>query len=403
MATRNVNKIALKDKLGNLNVLDLSKYALVTNLETVKAAVDLNTADLQTIKTSIRGGDLANFAKVAFKDEENEFTVAQKITVDGKTISVGPELIQGEATSEADVLKFGVNNAGTISEVAINANGSITRSAMPTPTEGNPLADNEIATVKYVKDTADSINSGISEFLHDATDTVKGVVTLSDEPSDLDAATGKTAVTPKALKTVKAVVDTNATDIAKLKEDLGNLENTVNASNAGQKTLAFKDYTVAANQTDMESGVYYMVPFNKEDQYIAFDPNTGRPSATQAEGVTDKTVKYCVILYKTSDGTVANLGLQDQEMDFDQFSTLVGNNEFRGKNTFTVAPVKTAQSAVSDLSDIEDGTLISKKELTDYVGKVQGESSIRVTESDPTLDEMQEGALYLVVDATSAV
>ena len=38
MATRNVNKIALKDKLGNLNVLDLSKYALVTNLETVKAA-----------------------------------------------------------------------------------------------------------------------------------------------------------------------------------------------------------------------------------------------------------------------------------------------------------------------------------------------------------------------------
>ena len=90
-------------------------------------------------------------------------------------------------------------------------------------------------------------------------------------------------------------------------------------------------------------------------------------------------------------------------MDFDQFSTLVGNNEFSGKNTFTVAPVKTAQSAVSDLSDIEDGALISKKELTDYVGKVQGESSIRVTESDPTLDEMQEGALYLVVDATEAV
>lgn len=403
MATRNVNKIALKDKLGNLNVLDLSKYALVTNLETVKAAVDLNTADLQTIKNSIRGGDLANFAKVAFKDEENEFTVAQKITVDGKTISVGPELIQGEATSEADVLKFGVNNAGTITEVAINANGSITRSEIPTPTEESPLADNEIATVKYVKDTADSINAGISEYLHDATDTVKGVVTLSDEVSDLDAATGKTAVTPKALKTVKTVVDTNATDIAKLKEDLGKLENTVNASNAGQKTLAFKNYTVADNQADMESGVYYMVPFNKADQYIAFDPNTGRPSATQAEGVTDTTVKYCVILYKTADGLVANLGLQDQEMDFDQFSTLVGNNEFTGKNTFTVAPVKTAQSTVSDLSDIEDGTLISKKELTDYVGKVQGDSSIRVTESDPTLDEMQEGALYLVVDATETV
>ena len=78
-------------------------------------------------------------------------------------------------------------------------------------------------------------------------------------------------------------------------------------------------------------------------------------------------------------------------------------NVFSGKNTFAVAPVKTAQSAVSDLSDIEDGTLISKKELTDYVGKVQGESAIRVTESDPTLDEMQEGALYLVVDATEAV
>ena len=146
-----------------------------------------------------------------------------------------------------------------------------------------------------------------------------------------------------------------------------------------------------------------MVPFNKADQCIAFDQNTGRPSATQAEGVTDTTVKYCVILYKTADGLVANLGLQDQEMDFDQFSTLVGNNEFSGKNTFTVAPVKTAQSAVSDLSDIEDGTLISKKELTDYVGKVQGDSSIRVTESDPTLDEMQEGALYLVVDATETV
>lgn len=428
MATRKIKKIAIKDKLGNLNQLDLSLFAQnvdatlevkgITMLQTVvddtetkaatpkavnsvKQIADANTTEIAALKELVGDAETPGtvFTNVAFTNKENTFANAQKITVSDKTLSLNTQEIYSEGTT-GDTLKVGIKDAdGAKSEITFGNDGTIKRTAIPTVPEVEP-DDNEVATVKYVKDKADEINANIEDYLKDATDVQKGVVVLSDSTdSDLDASTGHTAATPKAVKDVKTIADTNTSEITTIKERLDAIDNEIEASNKGQKTLAYKDYTQAGEQTDMEIGVYYMVPFNAQDQFIKFDPSTGRPSATQADGVTDTKVKYCVVMYKGTEGAANNLGMQDQEMDFDLFATLAGNNTFTGNNTFNNAPTKIAQSTdTKTLTDLADGTLISKKEFVEYTAN-SFDQHIQVVESEPALESAEEGTIYFIVEA----
>ena len=432
MATRNVKKIAIKDKSGNLNSLDLTLYAKnvdasltqkgLTTLQTVvddtenkaatpkavnsvKAIADANTSAITKLNGLVGDSDAHGtlFNDVAFTNKANTFTDEQTISNADKTLNLKIDPLKGSAITydakedqEHSSLELTSVQGVNTNTLTIKADGSVLRGEMPvSPT------DNEVASVGFVKKQ--------TELLKDATDTQKGIVLLSDTIDEKDAATGKTAATPKAVKTVKDAVDGHSTQITQINSSVEELRKEVEvvkeleeASNKGQKTLAYKDYTQDLNQTDMKIGVYYMVPFNAQDQFVEFDPTTGRPKAQQADSVTDTNVKYCVIMYKGPSGTASNLGKQDQQMNFDLFAKLASNNTFTGDNTFNKAPTKVAQSANADLSDLADGVLVSKKEVTEFTNKKVQEakdSSIQIVTQDPEVGSMTEGVIYFVVDS----
>lgn len=155
-------------------------------------------------------------------------------------------------------------------------------------------------------------------------------------------------------------------DIKQIKADLKSI-------NAGQKELAYKDYTAVANQADMPTGVYFLVPMTADNQFIPFDKVTGKPADTT------KKVDHFVIMYKSTgaDGKVSNLGTQETNTNIDGLARLDGNNSFTGSNTFakpvtvatpTATDHATTKGYVDDLINTKDGNYVHKTGNEDVAG-----------------------------------
>lgn len=100
--------------------------------------------------------------------------------------------------------------------------------------------------------------------------------------------------------------------VKQMKADIETLKQGVDAANSGQRELAYKDLTQpSAETTGLTSGTYYLVPFNAQNQFLEFDPATGKPKDPQTvPETTDLIVKYFTIMY--FNGTaLANVGRQD--------------------------------------------------------------------------------------------
>lgn len=127
-------------------------------------------------------------------------------------------------------------------------------------------------------------------------------------------------------------------DIAKIKEyhsKVDTLETGLKAVNAGQKMIALKDYynDDTTYASEMAVGVYYMVPFNAEGQFLEWDQSTGKPKDDQEE-VTDHKVAYFWVVMKNSDETVNKIGQQYVVGDIKGYATLAATQTFTGDNTF---------------------------------------------------------------------
>lgn len=128
-------------------------------------------------------------------------------------------------------------------------------------------------------------------------------------------------------------------DIDKLKQALTDIENLkleADKSNRGQVTIALKDYyTNEDHKDEMAVGVYYRVPFNKNDEFLEFDPETGKPKSPQTNPtVTDLKVAYFQIVMKNSSDAVNKLAKQVLQLSFEGMATLAGTQTFTGENTF---------------------------------------------------------------------
>lgn len=122
-------------------------------------------------------------------------------------------------------------------------------------------------------------------------------------------------------------------DIAKVKKglaDIKTLQDEMKASNVGQRELAYVDYTVVDNQANMPAGVYFLVPFTKDNQYIEFDKKTGKPTNDALK------VDHFSIMYKSTgdDATVSQVGTQDTHTTLEGVAFLGTNQTFTGENTF---------------------------------------------------------------------
>lgn len=161
--------------------------------------------------------------------------------------------------------------------------------------------------------------------------------------------------------------------VKQMKADIETLKEGVKVANSGQRELAYTDLTQPdAPTTDLVSGTYYMVPFNASNQFLEFDPATGKPKNPQtAPETTDLTVKYFTIMY--FNGTaLSNVGRQDvqaniQHVVYDNVdATLSANYTF--SNDITV-------SASQDTS-LADNKLATAKYVKDTVagaGHITGE------------------------------
>lgn len=161
--------------------------------------------------------------------------------------------------------------------------------------------------------------------------------------------------------------------VKQMKADIETLKEGVQAANSGQRELAYTDLTQPdAPTTGLVSGTYYMVPFNASNQFLEFDPATGKPKNPQTEPDTsDLTVKYFTIMY--FNGTaLSNVGRQDvqaniQHVVYDNVdATLSANYTF--SNDIVV-------SASQDTS-LADNKLATAKYVKDTVagaGHMTGE------------------------------
>lgn len=169
--------------------------------------------------------------------------------------------------------------------------------------------------------------------------------------------------------TVK-VLGLSENDKNKLKQaltDIENLKTEVDKSNRGQVTIALKDYyTNEDHKDEMAVGVYYRVPFNKQDQFLEFDPETGKPKNPQTNGtVTDLEVAYFQIVMKNSSDAVNKLAKQVLKLSFDGMATLVGTQTFTGDNTFEKDITVSAQQNVDSLGDDKLATAKFVRDLAD--------------------------------------
>lgn len=165
-------------------------------------------------------------------------------------------------------------------------------------------------------------------------------------------------------------------DVAKVKailKDVQQIKTDLKSINAGQKELAYKDYTAVINQADMPSGIYFLVPMTADNQFVAFDKVTGKPTNTA------QTVDHFVIMYKSTgtDGKVSNLGTQDTHTNIDGLAQLGGDNSFTGSNTFTkpltvATPTATGHATtkayVDELVNTKDNNYVHKAGNEDIAG-----------------------------------
>lgn len=184
------------------------------------------------------------------------------------------------------------------------------------------------------------------------------------------------------------------------------LEQKTENSKLNQYRRAFKDYRQPENQEDMEQNIFWMVPVNQNDEFVEYDPNTGKPKPDQT--TSDHEVAKYIIMYKDSAGLVFEHGQIDKQPDFDLFATLAGDNTFTGSNTFSQA-VTLSNGATQELESIPDTEAVGGKvvkaldtRLKAAEAALPSKVTVSVSATAPDQGSMQPNILYFY-NATTPV
>lgn len=174
--------------------------------------------------------------------------------------------------------------------------------------------------------------------------------------------------TPDDVQTVKT-----------MKSDIETLKQSVAAANSGQRELAYKDLTQpSADTAGLNAGTYYLVPFNAQNQFLEFDPSTGKPKDPQTvPETTDLIVKYFTIMY--FNGTaLANVGRQDIQANIS--NVVYDNKDATLTANYTFANDITVNATQTDA--LGDTKLATAKFVRDTVAKA-GHMKGKYYETDP--------------------
>lgn len=197
-----------------------------------------------------------------------------------------------------------------------------------------------------------ALESGSS--IKHATESEFGVIKLASNGAIDTGTDHESAVTPQGL--------THA--LTPIKSKLDNIT-------TGVSNFAYKDYTQPENQTEMEVGVQYLVPFNKSNQFLKLDPSTNAPDTDgQEEDVSDLEIAYYVKCIKDSSGKVdtsqriytqghlENVAYTNKANTFEQLQTLSSGATIT--NTLNVDNISGSGTLnISGASTLADLTAVS--------------------------------------------
>lgn len=184
-------------------------------------------------------------------------------------------------------------------------------------------------------------------------------------------------------------------DVNKLKQaftDIEALKEGVQAANSGQRELAYTDLTQpSAPTTGLNAGTYYLVPFNAQNQFLEFDPATGKPKDPQTEaGTTDLIVKYFTIMY--FNGTaLANVGRQDVQ-------TNLSNVVYDNKNATLTAEYTFSNDITvnaSQTTSLGDNKVATAKFVRDTVAAAGHMSGVYAA-ADPGDGALETNKMYFI-------
>lgn len=159
-------------------------------------------------------------------------------------------------------------------------------------------------------------------------------------------------------------------DIAKIKQffsDFTALKTDFESFRNGATRLAFADYTQENNQTSMEAGIIYLIPFTAEDAFIPFSEETYKP----ADGVS--VVSYFERRIKIGD-TVCTLQRIYTHPNFEDLASLSGNNAFTGTNSFASAPTLSGENSQT-VATVGANALVTGKVITEVNAAVTAAKS----------------------------
>lgn len=199
---------ALTTKVGaqGENVAFLAKANVFTKDQTINGTVSSSSEVAKVI------GKSANFDRTT-GTLDNSLTDAsvQVVLQDKNAAEVGSFGVKASATETVAQMSVSNKDASATGDIKVTFNvADGTFKATAPSTDSNAVA-NEIATADFVIAKTDAVEASIV----DATDTQRGLVTLSDAIDGTEnAATGKKAATPKAVADAKAAAITEASEAA---------------------------------------------------------------------------------------------------------------------------------------------------------------------------------------------
>lgn len=198
----------------------------------------------------------------------------------------------------------------------------------------------------------DSKIAALEAATQQATTELKGIVELATNDEAKAGTDTLRAVTPAALASVLAPINTK-------------LENVI----SGVTNFAYKDYSVAANQAEMEVGIIYLVPFTADNQFIALDPATNAPINEAQEiayylhCIKDDSGKVTSSHKEYTQGFIENVAYTNKNNTFEQDQT------FEGDITASTGMVSAFGLAAEDRLTVSN---LFKVDITAQEGRVGG-------------------------------
>lgn len=216
-------------------------------------------------------------------------------------------------------------------------------------------------------------------------------------------------------------------------EELDKIEDALTAVQAGEIRFAYKDYTVVQNQHEMMPGVTYIGFVDKDKNYIQLDPQTNTPVDKDAEPA------YKRLFMKSTTGTVT---WYDSPVvpDMSEYAKLSGAKftgpitvpyldlEVHDKRVFNSADVHhlidnsvlSVEATLKNYMPLAGGTFtgvvvypstadldtsIARNELlnaSDVKKLIERDSPVHIEfcEQAPAIEDMKDGVLYSLTDAT---